>query len=180
MNRTHFLKKAAGLGLAPVAGWPGSTEEDEAARIRQELAEAWRQSEVMTLKIIEQMPPEAFGFRYTPGAMSFGEQFRHCVIFTSNQLAGRLGVTSPLKGRKLPVELPKADVLAEVRGLYAFVQETIRTLPTEKLFAKTDFPTPIPNWRLLYAMENHLIHHRGQAVVYLRLKGITPEGYFGW
>ncbi|MCU0354066.1 MAG: DinB family protein [Cytophagales bacterium] len=29
-------------------------------------------------------------------------------------------------------------------------------------------------------MENHIIHHRGQAIVYLRLKGIRPEGYVGW
>jgi uncharacterized damage-inducible protein DinB len=29
-------------------------------------------------------------------------------------------------------------------------------------------------------MENHIIHHRGQAIVYLRLNGVKPKGYFGW
>ncbi|RZM10040.1 MAG: DinB family protein, partial [Pedobacter sp.] len=30
------------------------------------------------------------------------------------------------------------------------------------------------------AMDNHIIHHRGQCMVYLRMNGITPEGYLGW
>jgi len=34
--------------------------------------------------------------------------------------------------------------------------------------------------RLLNLMDNHLAHHRGQLVVYLRLNGIKPPSYAGW
>jgi uncharacterized damage-inducible protein DinB len=38
----------------------------------------------------------------------------------------------------------------------------------------------IPAWRMFTIVENHLIHHRGQTIVYLRLNNIVPKGYFGW
>jgi uncharacterized damage-inducible protein DinB len=34
--------------------------------------------------------------------------------------------------------------------------------------------------RILNLMDNHLAHHRGQMIVYLRLKGIEPPSYVGW
>ena len=33
---------------------------------------------------------------------------------------------------------------------------------------------------ILLTMDNHLSHHRGQVVVYLRLLGIQPPAYVGW
>jgi uncharacterized damage-inducible protein DinB len=44
---------------------------------------------------------------------------------------------------------------------------------------KMDREGGMPNGRLRYALENHIIHHRGQCVVYLQLWGITPVGYLG-
>jgi uncharacterized damage-inducible protein DinB len=32
---------------------------------------------------------------------------------------------------------------------------------------------------LCYRLLDHVAHHRGQAIVYLRLKGITPPDYPG-
>lgn len=29
-------------------------------------------------------------------------------------------------------------------------------------------------------MDNHLAHHRGQMIIYLRLQGIKPPAYTGW
>lgn len=33
---------------------------------------------------------------------------------------------------------------------------------------------------ILLTMDNHLSHHRGQLVVYLRLLGIKVPSYIGW
>lgn len=160
------------------------TQADSIAARRQELLKAWQASQAYTLTIVDQMPEQYFGFRYTPEAMTFAEQWRHCCIFTCNQLAGQLD----LKGNPYeddtqnpPVEMRKEAVVAELNKMYAYVFQVIRTLPEEKLYAPVEFAgDTIPGWRLLYAMENHIIHHRGQCVVYLRLKGTTPVGYVGW
>ncbi|WP_080056384.1 DinB family protein [Spirosoma aerolatum] len=155
--------------------------ETSTAQLRQELIDAFNVSEKYSLKICEQMPAEHYNFRSTDSTMTFAEQWRHCCIYTSNQLAGRLGIESPYKTRKLPKVMTKEQIMAEVKSLYEFIRQTIKMLPESKLYEKTDFSNgAIPGWRLIYAMENHIIHHRGQCIVYLRLKGIVPESYYGW
>ncbi|MEM1257744.1 MAG: DinB family protein, partial [Bacteroidota bacterium] len=146
-----------------------------------ELLEAWHRSEGMTMANIQQMPPELFSFKYAKEAMSFSEQWRHCIIYTCGQLAGRIGIENPYENIKLPVQMPKEDVVKELKKMYAHVRKSISGLSEEKLLSNCDFAgETIPVWRLFYAMENHIIHHRGQCVVYLRLKGIVPQGYYGW
>jgi len=153
----------------------------DVARLRKELADAWRQSEKYSLVIAEQMPAEHYFFRSTDSTMTFAEQWRHCMIYTCNQLSGRLDVENPYKGKKPPIQMPKEQILRELKTFYAHVQRSIETLPVPKLYEMTAFPDgSIPGWRLFYALENHIIHHRGQCIVYLRLKGIHPKGYFGW
>ena len=183
MNRLTFLKKAVGATLLPATTFAASTPSlaTEAQRVRQELLDAWRVSERTTLITAGQMPIESFNFRYTPEAMSYGEQWRHCCQFTVSQLTGRLGVADPYEAHKLPDVMTKAQVMTELKAMYAFVRQTIESVPDAKLFESEEYlGSTIPIWRLLYVLENHIIHHRGQCMVYLRLQGIAPEGYLGW
>ena len=182
MNRLTFLKNLLGAGLMPAVTLATPTDlESETQRIRRELLEAWAMSEKMTLITAGQMPADSFDFRYTPEAMTFAEQWRHGCQFTVSQLAGRLNVSNPYQTRELPKVMTKQQVMDELKSMYAFVRQTITTVPDAKLLETDDYlGDKIPNWRLLYAMENHLIHHRGQCMVYLRLKGVAPEGYMGW
>lgn len=155
--------------------------QNRTAELRQELIDAFDMSEKYSLKICDQMPAEFYQFRATDSVMTFAEQWRHCVIFSINQIAGRTGVVNPLKERKLLKVMNKEQVMSEVKAMYAFIRKTVNELPEAKLYEKTGFTNgEIPMWRLIYAVENHIIHHRGQVIVYLRLKNIVPEGYVGW
>ena len=152
-------------------------------KLREELTAAWLRSESITLTSMEQMPPEFYTFQYTPEAMTFSEQWRHCVMFTCGQLAVRTGIYNPYDKDviKLPVQMPKERVIKEIKSMYAFIRKTIQELPTETLYADCEFAgDTIPIWRLLYALESHIVHHRGQCVVYLRLNGVVPKGFYGW
>jgi hypothetical protein len=185
MNRLRFLKNFLATSLLPTTALahPASIDlESQAQRVRRELLEAFARSEQLTLITATQMPAQAYDFKYTPEAMSFAEQWRHCCEFTTTLLSARLGIDNPYKnGRDLAKALTKQQVLEEVKALYAFMRQTITTIPDAKLFEQAEFVGgKIPNWRYLYAMDNHIIHHRGQCMVYLRLKGVTPEGYLGW
>lgn len=159
----------------------GVIAQNRTAELRQELIEAFNASQKYSLKICEQMPAEFYQFKATDSVMTFAEQWRHCVIYSTNQIAGRAGIVNPLKERKLPKVMSKEQVITEVKGLYAFIRKTVQDLPEAKLYERTNFTNgEIPIWRLLYAVENHIIHHRGQVIVYLRLKNIVPESYYGW
>ena len=197
MKRTHFLKGFLGLGLLSawgcqpeskqsksetlLANVKGQVEKESTQLLRKELTAAWDRSESMTLKNVAQMPPEFFTFKYTPEAMSFAEQWRHCVMYTCGQLASRADIENPYENVKLPVQMPKDDVIKELKNMYNFVRQTIKDLSEEVLLGNCDFAgDTIPIWRLIYALENHIIHHRGQCVVYLRLKEVIPKGFYGW
>ncbi len=192
MRRTHFIHQLLGLGTLSFLGchWGEKNKKDTlgedskadlSAKLKEELITAWVKSQEMTLKNVEQMPPELFTFKYTNEAMSFSEQWRHCVIYTCGQLAGRAGLTNPYDNVKLPVQMTKEAVISELKKMYVFVRQSIQEISTEKLLSECEFAgEAIPIWRLFYAMENHIIHHRGQCVVYLRLKGVIPKGYYGW
>ncbi len=197
MNRILFLRNILGLGLFSTLGCKmektktdtdtvldGSSLTPAAVAtksLRNELIAAWQRSELMTMTNVKQMPPDFFTFKYTDEAMTFSEQWRHCVVYTCGQLAGRAGVINPYENVKLPVQMPKADVITELSNMYAFVRKSIAELSDEKLLSDCEFAgETIPVWRLFYAMENHIIHHRGQCIVYLRLNGIVPKGFYGW
>lgn len=196
MNRTRFLGNILGFGLlstfgcrmdsntkSPTSLTKTNLKEDEVAadQLRKELITAWDRSETMTMTNVKQMPPEFFTFKYTDEAMTFSEQWRHCVIYTCGQLAGRAGLKNPYENIKLPVQMPKDDIIKELKNMYAFVRQSIQELSDDKLLSNCDFAgDTIPIWRLFYAMENHIIHHRGQCVVYLRLNGVVPKGFYGW
>ena len=197
MNRPHFIKNILGLGLLTVWGGqiarskahisePEGEERSSAERepiqvLKQRLILAWQRSETMTMTNVKQMPSEHFTFKYTPEAMSFAEQWRHCVIYTCGQIAGRTGLTNPYENIKLPVQMSKEHVITELGNMYAWVRQSIMNLTEEQLCSNCEFAgDTIPVWRLFYAMENHIIHHRGQCVVYLRLNGVVPKGYYGW
>ena len=184
MNRLTFLKNLLGASVLPAVSIarPDTTNlAAEAQRVRRELLDAWTSSERMTLITAGQMPAESFGFRYTPDAMSFAEQWQHCCTFTTAQVAVRLAVEDPYKARPLPPAMSKPQVLDALKAMYGFVRQTIETTPDAALFESVDYGgDTLPAWRLLTALENHIIHHRGQCMVYLRLSGIAPEGYIGW
>ncbi|MEM6801993.1 MAG: DinB family protein [Bacteroidota bacterium] len=197
MKRTHFLKGFLGLGLLSIWGCQTDRDKSQTGRLmadatgegnssstqslRKELTDAWHRSERLTLINVDQMPAESFSFKYTPEAMSFAEQWRHCVMYTCGQLATRADIANPYEDVKLPVQMPKDDVIKELKNMYNWVRKTIDELSDEVLLSNCDFAgDTIPIWRLIYALENHIIHHRGQCVVYLRLKEVIPKGFYGW
>ncbi|MEM8895842.1 MAG: DinB family protein [Bacteroidota bacterium] len=183
MKRSKFLQRIGGLGLFPIIGASACDNKDveSATQLKQELIVAWVRSESITLANMEQMPPESYTFKYTEEAMTFSEQWRHCVIYTCGQLASRADLPNPYQDVKLPVQMPKEQVLSEVKKMYAFVRQSINELSTEKLYSICEFAGDnIPIWRLIYALESHIVHHRGQCIVYLRLNGIVPKGFYGW
>ncbi|MEM7379947.1 MAG: DinB family protein [Bacteroidota bacterium] len=197
MNRNRFLRNVLGFGLlssigcgmekdktvsAAVLAKSRTTDGQKSVKeLRKELISAWKRSEIMTMANVQQMPAELFSFKYTAEAMTFSEQWRHCVMYTCGQLAGHAGLRNPYNEIKLPVQMSKEHVIKELEYMYAFVRRSIEDLSDEKLLGNCEFAgSTIPVWRLFYAMENHIIHHRGQCVVYLRLKGVTPKGFYGW
>jgi uncharacterized damage-inducible protein DinB len=155
------------------------------SNFKAEFAAAWKSSESYTLKLFNQMPEEKLDWRYTPESFSWRTQFVHCIMFNTAQLCGRLKIDNPTDAKNKMEgywkKLSKSELEEELKDFYAWIEKISTEAPDNVLVKMEPYGgEEIPIWRLFYALENHIIHHRGQAVCYLRLNGITPIGYIGW
>ena len=128
----------------------------------------------LSLAVAEDMPAEQYGFRPHPESMSFGELLAHIATTNYQFCAGLKDSEAPA----LPSPIDKAARVKFLSDSFDYCSVVIRNLTAEQL----DQPHNSPDGRLLgretlLAMYIHVAHHRGQAEIYLRDKGIKPPGY---
>lgn len=136
----------------------------------------WTNNKSYTLEIIDAMPEKDYDFIPAEGMKSFHEQVAH-VLNGFNYQLGKTG----------EIDLPKVDesskktVLKSATKIFDEILNYIKSADSDMLPNTTEmwYGESTKN-RILNLMDNHLSHHRGQLVVYLRLKGIKPPKYIGW
>jgi hypothetical protein len=167
-RKSALTSLVSSLVSLPFISWGRSQK--ESSSFKEEFSVAWKRSRDYTFRIFNQMPEEHLDFHYTPEAMTF-----------RSQLADRFEAKNPFDTDTNYNTLSKSQIAVELGRFYDWVGELAAKQTSAKLNEMRGFSgEKMPNWRFFYAMENHIIHHRGQAICYLRLKGVTPEGYVGW
>jgi len=150
------------------------------------LAEHWKTSGEFTAAVAAAMPADGYSFRPVPEEMSFGEVMAHIAAADRGACAVASGLTAPEIPAKLSawlkdpgkVEVDKETAIQFINDTFAFCGKAIAAMPASR--ADTVVGTASRNltgseW--LWAYFTHTAHHRGQAEVYLRLKGIKPPDY---
>jgi len=139
----------------------------------------WKASKEFTLAVAQKMPEAEYTFRPVAEEMTFGALMLHIAMAQSIRVAQVAGVTLPIAppaGR-----VTKADIMNVLEKSFDFCLATIPKLTSEQLAREHEV-----NWyekkstsgaQIVTAMLVHTAHHRGQAEVYLRLKGIAPPTY---
>jgi uncharacterized damage-inducible protein DinB len=139
-----------------------------------EFNKRWNNARQLAVAVAEAMPPAQYAFRPDPGSMSFGELMIH--IAQANYAFGY-----GLKDSKTPL-LPTPDgkeaIVKLLGDSFDYLSTVIANLTDDQLGQVH----PSPDGRLigrdiLLAIYGHMAHHRGQAEVYLRIKGIVPPSY---
>jgi len=144
------------------------------------IQQKWEGACDYTKEVVEKMPEEAFGHRPREAMMSFEEQVLH-LCRNANWLC-----TAYLEGEPHSADLKatgygKNELLAILDELKAKTTAAIAALQEKGLEEKRDFfAGPINTRQILLLMHDHMTHHRGQLVVYLRLQGRKPPPYRGW
>lgn len=145
-----------------------------------EATEKWENAMAYTLELAEAMPAEHYGYRPTAEQMTFQEQLLHMAgnvaWLTHDYLGGpKTEIDRTMDGAS------KEDVLAVLRKALERAQQALQQLPAEQLDDTVDFfAGPMSKRKIILLLHDHLTHHRGQAIVYARLQGITPPRYRGW
>jgi uncharacterized damage-inducible protein DinB len=160
-------------------------------RIAQTLIPEVEQEMAQTRKTLERVPDGKFDFKPHEKSMPMGALARHIAMMAdwgADTLVNDNFDVAPVDGPayQLPEVTNTAEVLALFdKGVAKFKQE----------LANTDDAAMMKTWSLLQAGKpiftmprvavirgmilNHLIHHRGQLTVYLRLNDVPVPALYG-
>ncbi len=150
--------------------------QDEAAT---EILTKWENSSQYTIELIELMPAEHFDFQPTPEIRMFKEQIVHMVGNMTWLSSDYLGAEK-FEGKE---PTTKEEHIEYMRAACAYAKTAMEAaLKNEKLLKtqKDFFAGPKTGRQIIRLMHDHVTHHRGQLIIYLRLKGIKPPRYSGW
>lgn len=145
-----------------------------------EFKQKWENARTYTMEIAQIMPEEHYDFRPSEEQMTFREQLLH-MLGNMRWLS-----SSYLGGKRLDVDLKntdytKAEMLELLQKGFDRAGEAIEGLNEETLNEEVSFfAGPMTKRQILTLMNDHLTHHRGQVIIYLRLKKMEPPSYRGW
>ena len=140
----------------------------------------WQNAKTYTLQVAEAMPEEFYDYRPTDDQMSFRDQLLHIQGNMMWLSTSYLGIKKPEKSMSAGAD-SKEQVLKVLNEGFTLAEAAINQLTAENLDETVQFfAGPMHKRQILTLMNDHLTHHRGQLIVYLRLKGIKPPRYLGW
>jgi uncharacterized damage-inducible protein DinB len=150
------------------------------------LLKHWKTSGEFTLAVANAMPADGYNFRATPEEMSFGQLMAHIGLADRNACTQASALTAPALPPAIEAfakDSAKTDVTKDaatsfLTDTFAFCSKAITEMPAanaDKVVGPANRNLTGVEW--LWSYFTHTAHHRGQAEVYLRLKGIKPPQY---
>ena len=128
----------------------------------------------LSIAVANAMPPEHYSFRPHPESMNFGQLMSHIATTNYQFCAGLKDSATPA----LPAPTDKDAIVKFLSDSFAYCSTIIPDLTEAQLTQAHNSPDGhLPGREVLLAMFIHVAHHRGQAEIYLRDKGIKPPSY---
>jgi len=156
-----------------------------ADEFRAEFVGLWKTMKAYTLEVAEAMPADKYDFRPDDSVRTFAQQLKHLsyanmffvkVFFMGEQVEFDQTIEQ--------VGMSKEEVIAFMNESFDLVLEKAENINDEMLNEQVEIflvpvdPKPMLSRRQMFVfMRDHVTHHRGQAIVYLRVNGIVPPQY---
>ncbi|MBI3473648.1 MAG: DinB family protein [Candidatus Solibacter usitatus] len=154
--------------------------------VKDALVKHWKVSGEFTLAVAAAMPAEGYRFRPNPEEMSFGQLMAHIAGINLGACANASGLARPALPPKIAewakdtgkVEVEKETALQFMKDSFDFCNQAVAAMTPARLDTVAGPPARnLTGFEWLWAYFTHTAHHRGQAEVYLRVKGIKPPEY---
>jgi uncharacterized damage-inducible protein DinB len=137
--------------------------------------EHWRTAKELSLAVADAMPADAYDFKPVPAEMSFGEQMIHIAESSYFYCSFIADAKSPYPEPAKDAKIEKAGALKDLAASFDYCNKVFDGLDEAKLSQL--HTNGKRNSSTMDVMLGAMVHHRGQAEVYLRLKGIKPPQY---
>ncbi|HKE20963.1 MAG TPA: DinB family protein [Bryobacteraceae bacterium] len=154
------------------------------AALHESMVKHWKTTEEFTLAVAQAMPADGYGFKPVPEELSFGQLMVQIAAANVGACSIASGLTAPptpehlaaaLKDEKVNVE--KDAAIKFLTDTFDFCNEAVGSMTPEKMDAVVGRSRKMTGFEWMWAYFTHTAHHRGQAEVYLRVKGIKPPDY---
>jgi uncharacterized damage-inducible protein DinB len=146
------------------------------------LVNHWKVTTDFTLAVANAMPADSYSYRPVPEEMSFGQLMVHVAGANLNacSLASgmpRIAVPPEAAAAAKDPNVDKALAIKFLTDTFKFCNDAVASMTPEKLDAMVGTTRKMTGFEWLWSYYTHTAHHRGQAEVYLRMKGIVPPTY---
>lgn len=154
--------------------------------IKDALVKHWKTSDEFTIAIAGSMPAESYNFRPDPEEMSFGQLMRHIAAVNLDACANASGMTRPELPSKIAelakdrgnVDVEKEAAIELLNDSFDFCNQAVASMSPERMNTVVGPPAShLTGFEWLWSNFTHTAHHRGQAEIYLRVKGVKPPDY---
>ncbi|MBO6606701.1 DinB family protein [Psychroserpens sp.] len=144
--------------------------------------ERLEKSKTYLILVAESMPEDLYEFKATPESMSFAEHLMHiawAMDWHSQSLMGGRDARDWNTDTELKVDnKSKLDMISKLNETFEKTIEFISDFDTNRLDERLDyFGADRTKRQILMLLSDHITHHRGQMLVYLRLNGLKPPRY---
>lgn len=169
--KTYILTIA--LGLVPI-GILAADEPATSSKFAAEFAKRWAKTSKLAVAVAEAMPENEYAFRPDPPSMNFGEQMLH-IAWANYAFCHALKDEAAPPASEVTEKTAIVKILGESQEYCSAVISATTVEQMNRIHSTPD--GKLDGDELLLALYVHLAHHRGQAEVYLRDKGIKPPSY---
>jgi hypothetical protein len=152
--------------------------------VKDSLVKHWKVTSDFTVAVAQKMPAADYGFRPVPEELSFGQLMVQVGSANLNACSLAGGVTKPAVPEKLAaalkdekIDVDKESAVAFLTSSFAFCNNAVASMTPAKLDAVVGTTRKMTGFEWPWSYFTHTAHHRGQAEVYLRVKGIQPPDY---
>jgi len=147
-----------------------------------EYLERLENSKKYLILVAETMPEDKYDFKATPESMSFAENLMHigwAMDWHSQSLMGGREARDWNTDTELKVgNKSKKEMIAKIDETFEKTIEFISNFDINKLEERLDyFGSDRTKRQILLLLADHITHHRGQMLVYIRLNRLIPPRY---
>ena len=154
--------------------------------VQDALAKHWKTSGEFTIAVANAMPAGDYNFRPNQEEMSYGQLMAHIAAANLNACANASGLSRPELPPKIAqwskdtqkVDVDKETAIHFLGDSFEFCHKAVAAMTPSRLDSVVGPPARnLTGFEWLWGYFTHTAHHRGQAEVYLRVKGIKPPAY---
>lgn len=132
--------------------------------------------------VAEMMPEDKYNFKSTPESLSFAENLLHIGYAADWHSQSLLGGRESRDWKTDTVfkvsDKSKKEMISTINKTFDETISLIKEFDTTQLNDKLDyFGLTRSKRQILLLLADHITHHRGQMLVYLRLNGLIPPRY---